>query len=258
MSDMANRMVEIYRVPRRSPLASLAFWSVLSLVLVSVSAGFGVRYEFWDFRFGFRILRICFFGGIVTGVTGLVGSWICFPLRSDRRGFTLSLTAVLLSGLVVGVPLKWKIHAEEAPAVHDVTTDSANPPQFRVVDRYRQSEHNDLEYGGDRERGLQEKHYPELQTTVVARSLDSCMHRALEMGRRFDWKVHRANWEDGWIEATDTTFWFGFKDDVVIRLRKDDEKCQVDLRSVSRVGKGDAGTNARRIRRFLNQFHEKD
>ena len=53
------------------------------------------------------------------------------------------------------------------------------------------------------------------------------------------------------LEAVDTTFWFGFKDDVVVRVRPEETGSRVDARSASRVGKGDAGTNARRLRRFL-------
>jgi uncharacterized protein (DUF1499 family) len=254
LGDVASRMAEVYRVPRRSPVASLAFWSALFVALSMAAAGFGVRYEFWSYRFGFRVLRVCFFAGLVTGVLGLVGSWIAFPLWSDRRGFTLSLTALLISGFVVGLPLRWKIRAEAAPPIHDVTTDPDNPPVFRVVDHYRDERHNDLDYGGSRQRRLQEEHYPELKPLVVEGSRESCMKRALETARRLGWVVHRANWEDGWMEATDTTFWFGFKDDVVVRLRRKDDRCKVDLRSVSRVGKGDAGTNTRRIRTFLDRF----
>jgi uncharacterized protein (DUF1499 family) len=55
----------------------------------------------------------------------------------------------------------------------------------------------------------------------------------------------------GRIEATATTPWFGFKDDVVIRVAPDPAGSRVDVRSVSRVGQSDVGTNARRIRAYL-------
>ena len=58
----------------------------------------------------------------------------------------------------------------------------------------------------------------------------------------------------GVIEATDTTFWFGFKDDVVIHVRPADGGSRVDVRSLSRVGVGDAGTNAKRIRAYLDDL----
>jgi uncharacterized protein (DUF1499 family) len=59
---------------------------------------------------------------------------------------------------------------------------------------------------------------------------------------------------EGRLEATDTTFWFGFKDDVVVRVRPDGTGSRVDVRSLSRVGRSDLGMNARRIRRFLERL----
>ena len=61
---------------------------------------------------------------------------------------------------------------------------------------------------------------------------------------------------DGRIEATDTTFWFGFKDDVVVRVQPADNGSRIDVRSESRVGKSDVGTNARRIRAYLAKLAE--
>ncbi|HJR53568.1 MAG TPA: DUF1499 domain-containing protein, partial [Gemmatimonadota bacterium] len=55
----------------------------------------------------------------------------------------------------------------------------------------------------------------------------------------------------GRIEATATTPWFGFKDDVVVRIRPEAGGSRVDVRSVSRVGRSDVGTNARRIEEYL-------
>ena len=58
--------------------------------------------------------------------------------------------------------------------------------------------------------------------------------------------------KQGRIEAVDTTFWFGFKDDVVIRC----QDFRVDLRSISRVGRSDLGANAKRIEQFIEIFQE--
>ena len=77
------------------------------------------------------------------------------------------------------------------------------------------------------------------------------LNRALVTARRMGWKVVDTNVAEGRIEATDTTFWFGFKDDVVIRIAPSDHRSRVDVRSVSRVGRSDLGTNARRIQKYL-------
>ena len=57
---------------------------------------------------------------------------------------------------------------------------------------------------------------------------------------------------EGRLEATARTRWFGFRDDVVVRVRPDGAGSRVDVRSVSRVGRSDLGTNARRIRGFMD------
>jgi uncharacterized protein (DUF1499 family) len=66
-----------------------------------------------------------------------------------------------------------------------------------------------------------------------------------------DWEIVSLRPADGSIEATATTAWFGFHDDVVVRIRPAGSNSRIDVRSVSRVGRGDAGKNADRIRRYL-------
>jgi len=75
--------------------------------------------------------------------------------------------------------------------------------------------------------------------------------RALEAAERMGWTLVANNPAEGRIEATDTTFWYGFKDDIVIRVTPAGAGSRVDVRSVSRVGRSDIGTNARRVRRYL-------
>ena len=58
----------------------------------------------------------------------------------------------------------------------------------------------------------------------------------------------------GRIEATDQTRWFGFKDDVVIRVTEADGGSRVDIRSKSRIGRNDFGTNAKRVRAYSRKL----
>jgi uncharacterized protein (DUF1499 family) len=68
------------------------------------------------------------------------------------------------------------------------------------------------------------------------------------------WEIVDSDPERGRIEATATTFWFGFKDDVVVRVRPASEGSRIDVRSVSRVGRSDVGTNAERIEEYLEKL----
>lgn len=68
------------------------------------------------------------------------------------------------------------------------------------------------------------------------------------------WDIVDAEPDEGRIEATATTFWYGFKDDVVVRVAPRGEGSLVDVRSASRVGRSDAGTNAQRILTYLDRL----
>jgi uncharacterized protein (DUF1499 family) len=78
--------------------------------------------------------------------------------------------------------------------------------------------------------------------------------RALAVAQERGWQIVNADQSGGRIEATDTTRWFGFEDDVVVRLTPWGSGTRVDVRSVSRIGRSDVGTNARRIRRYLDEL----
>lgn len=78
--------------------------------------------------------------------------------------------------------------------------------------------------------------------------------QALRTAKNMGWTIVNSNPGEGRIESTDTTFWFGFKDDIVIRITAAGQESRVDVRSVSRVGRSDVGTNAKRIRRFLQKL----
>lgn len=77
---------------------------------------------------------------------------------------------------------------------------------------------------------------------------------ALAAAQDMGWDVAETNEREGRIEATATTFWFGFKDDVVVRLTPVGAGSRIDVRSVSRVGVSDLGVNAQRIRAYLKRL----
>ena len=67
------------------------------------------------------------------------------------------------------------------------------------------------------------------------------------------WEIVASDPAQGRIEATATTFWFGFKDDIVVRLAAEGTGSRVDVRSLSRIGSSDVGANAQRIRAYLEK-----
>ena len=101
---------------------------------------------------------------------------------------------------------------------------------------------------------MQREAYPGLRTLVVAESPERTVALSQDVALELGWDVVAVDPVAGRLEASDTTFWFGFTDDIVVRVRGVSDGSEVDLRSTSRVGVGDLGANAARIRAFLDRL----
>jgi uncharacterized protein (DUF1499 family) len=141
-----------------------------------------------------------------------------------------------------------------APPIHDISTDLGNPPFFEAVLPMRADAPNPPEYPGNETAEQQRAAYPDLDTLAVENSSDEVFAAAERVAREMGWEIVATDPSRGRIEATDTTSWFRFKDDVVIRLTARGYGTYVDVRSKSRVGMGDMGVNASRIREFLERL----
>jgi len=141
----------------------------------------------------------------------------------------------------------------EVPRIHDITTDTENPPVFTRAQEVRGADANTLDIKPD-SIAQQRAAYPDLKTLRSSLSPDKAFDRALRTAQDLGWEVYYQDREAGIIEAVDTTRFMAFKDDVVIRIGRDNRGTKLDVRSVSRVGQGDVGANAKRIRRFLEAF----
>jgi uncharacterized protein (DUF1499 family) len=141
--------------------------------------------------------------------------------------------------------------------IHDITTDPENPPGFVSVLPLRKDAPNSATYGGPEIAAQQRAAYPDIRPLVSDLPPARAFERALSVAQRMGWSIVDDNAAEGRIEATATTRWFGFKDDVVLRIvPAAGNGSRIDIRSVSRVGRSDVGTNARRIRTFLKMFVE--
>lgn len=257
MKDVATRMAEVHQVPRRSVLASVSLVLAVLLAGAALMVTAGVRWDVFHFRTGFALLRVCVYGGVVSGGLALTALWITLPFRSNTRGFTLSVMACLISGLIVGIPLSHWMKFNETPPIHDVSTDTRDLPRFQVIRHFRSSAANPLVTEDLERTALQQQFYPDLEPlTLGGLSKSECVLRSLQAARNLEWTIRSANWADGRIEATERTFWFGFKDDVVVRITEGEGGCTLDMRSVSRQGKSDGGKNARRIKRFFEEVRK--
>ena len=143
------------------------------------------------------------------------------------------------------------------PTIHDITTDTADPPRFTSAASQRGADSNSLEIDEEVIQQQQEA-YPNLQTLVTPLPIEDAYRLALEVATDMGWDIYRQDSNAMIIEAVDTTGIMGFKDDVVVRVRSSARGTLVDLRSVSRVGEGDLGANAARINAFVNAFQQQE
>src|SRR5690606_31111513 len=125
---------------------------------------------------------------------------------------------------------------------------------FEAVLPLRDDATNPPEYGGKEVAEQQRAAYPDILPFRMAEPPAEAFDAALAAARDMGWEVVSADQVTGRIEAVDTTFWFGFRDDVVVRIMAVDGGSRIDVRSKSRVGRGDAGANAKRIERFLDRL----
>lgn len=237
--------------------------AVFTPLYFAISA-LGSRFGLWDWRYGLGMLtrdlgpKLLY---ITTGV-GLISVALALFTKSKRH-FLLSLCALLipLSGLYMGY--NFAKTARSLPVIHDITTDTNDPPAFSTeIVKRRGEKSNPLTYAGktalfskELVSATQVRAYPDIRTLVFTEAPDEIYPRTLAVAKAMGWDIVTTSEATGMIEATAKTFWFGFKDDVAIRVRAAESGgSNVDVRSISRVGGSDIGVNAGRIRKFRKKL----
>jgi len=232
-------------------IARLALGLGILAVLLLLVAGPGTRLGLWHFRTGFLLLRVGAYAGIAAAVLGLVGL-----ARTPGRSRAAALGALLLGLVAFGIPLWWMRTARSVPPIHDITTDTERPPAFVAILPLRADAANPAEYGGPEIARQQREAYPDVVPLTLPVPPGAAFTRARAAADALGWRIVAADSAAGRLEASDRTAWFGFIDDVVVRVEPQGEGSRVDVRSVSRVGKSDVGKNASRIREFLAKMRE--
>jgi uncharacterized protein (DUF1499 family) len=218
--------------------------------LVLVAAPVGYRLGIVPLRVALlTLVRWGAYGGIAAAVVSLIG--LVVTLAQRRRGSSLAAISLLVALVLIGIPGRFRL-GPPTPPIHDITTDTENPPEYVAVLPLRANAPNTTAYGGEKIASQQRQAYPDLRPLMLNVAPPQAFDRALATVHEMGWDLIAADATAGRIEATDTTFWFGFKDDVVIRVTSASGGSRVDVRSLSRVGGGDAGTNAKRIRAYLD------
>jgi uncharacterized protein (DUF1499 family) len=220
---------------------------LLSLLLLLVS---GPLYQMEILSLGnaFYAMRIA----VYTGGVALVLALIQVIFMRKTISWPVTGLAVICALVAVIMPLSQMSKAKSVPAIHDITTDMVNPPKFVAILPLRADAPNPAAYQGDEIAKQQLEAYPELQTKTFPNEADKVFAAALATLESMGLDIVAAEPTEGRIEAVHTTTWFGFKDDVVIRIQSEGQITLFDARSKSRVGRSDVGKNAERLNELID------
>jgi hypothetical protein len=232
-------------------------------IAVALLAAVGHGQGWWHYMTAFFVLRVAFFAAIAGGLMALLA--LLIRVRDRRRKVTVASVAALVIAAIfvsyIGIQART---ARAAPPIHDITTNLDDIPQFYRL-KVREDNLANIPNRGrgdldqmspeDRWMTIHREGYPDLRTIHVPMSPAQTILRAADLARERDWEFATISPDNGILEATDTTTFFRFRDDIVIRARRAPQGGSlVDMRSISRVGVSDVGTNAKRIRSFLSDL----
>jgi uncharacterized protein (DUF1499 family) len=184
---------------------------------------------------------------------------LCALLLSVRagapRGAVVAGFAAVLALCVAGPPVYLWRQGQVLPHIHDISTDTLNPPAFEALVPLRQGARNPTRYD-PRTAAAQQAGYPDIGPVALSLPPARAMVLAAQAAREMGWRIAADSPAALRIEATATTALFGFEDDVVIRVTPSANGSRIDVRSLSRVGGSDFGANAKRIRAFSERLRD--
>ena len=223
--------------------------AILALLTLAVGP-LGWRLGWWHFRFAFAwLMPYAAYGAIAAAAISILALFGWSHLGT--RGITLAAIGIVVGAAVAYMPWQYNRLRTQVPPIHDITTDMDNPPAFVAALKLRPKDANTVAYEGDDVAGKQRAAYPDIAPVKAKLAPAEAFKQALEAAKAMHgWTVVDADPASGRIEANETSRWFRFTDDVVIRVAPDGAGSRIDVRSVSRVGRSDVGVNAGRIRAY--------
>jgi len=224
--------------------------AILALLALAVGP-LGWRLGWWHFRFAFFwLMPYAAYGALAAAaisILALVFGWS----HLGTRGIALAAVGIVVGAAVAYGPWQYDRLRNTVPPIHDITTDTDNPPAFVAALKLRPKDANTVAYEGPALAGKQRAAYPDIAPVKAKLAPAEAFKRALDAANAMPgWTVVDADAASGRIEANETSRWFRFTDDVVIRVAPDAAGSRIDVRSVSRVGRSDFGVNAARIRAY--------
>ncbi len=231
-------------------LARMAFIMACVAALIVAAAGPLHRFAGLPFEATFALFRY----GLYVALAGTaLGVATILPTRPGdrRRGFVAAFLAIAIGVAAAWMPVTLFLRAQQSPELNDISTDTANPPPLVATVPLRRGATNPPAWPGGHAPVLQRDAYPDIGPVVLAVPPAEAFKRVEAVAAAMGWDIVARVPTEGRLEAVATTEWFGFRDDIVVRVRADGSGSRVDIRSKSRDGQTDLGVNARRIREFM-------
>lgn len=235
-------------------VALVVLWGGVGSLVLLFSSALGHRFELWGFRTAFGLLGIAAISSGLIMSVGLVGL-IVTAVQKSAAPIPGLLVGTVTGAIAFLMLAGYAYQGRGTPPIHNISTDRVDPPMFEHAVELRGPDSNSLDYSEETAEH-QARSYPDIQTLRTSLAPDESFKRVLWTAEQLNWTVVSSQAEKRVIEAIDKTFWFGFKDDIVVRIREagNSDGSLVDVRSVSRVGLYDLGTNANRIRKFFSVY----
>jgi len=266
-------MTGFLRIFRHLVISLAAIVAIITPLWFAI-AGLGTRFGLWEYGFGLSTMTFSWGPNLLFAAVGLGGLALVLAIiyrfafgpanAPGAGGYVAAVAALAVGGAGLWYADSVRTTARTLPPIHDITTDTANPPQFSTAMVERREDdgaRNSVDYASKidprSERPLHEvqaEAYPEVQPIMTSAEPALAYRAALGAAREMGWRVTTASEDALMFEGTATTFWYGFKDDVVVRVTALEEGgSRIDARSVSRVGVSDLGANAARLQAFSDR-----
>lgn len=223
------------------------------LFIAAALSGIGYANEWWDVGTAFDILEYSVYTALGLMAAALVTLWVFAFARASERG-QIGRTVISLVLFIACAGFSWNVYnqretARRVPPIHDVTTDLDNIPQYVTLNPQNPNRENwEL---------LHRAGYADIKPLTLQMGVAEVINKAEAISIDFGWEVAAAVPNEGRLEVTETTQWFRFKDDLILRVRETEGGGSiVDARSVSRFAGSDIGVNAARIRKLFAALQE--
>jgi uncharacterized protein (DUF1499 family) len=261
----------------RSIMVGLAVFGAILVPLWFLAGAMGTRFGLLDWTIGFGLMTFLAGPFVLMGALGaaLLALGLALIVK-PRKGIVTALVAALIPAAGLGYGLYRADQTKAIPPIHDISTDTAAPPEFSraVADtRARLNRGNDVDFTnnfvpddprfgafrGKAALDLQKQAYPGVGPIMVEIDADDAFMAARDAAEALGWQVGAMDQAAGRLEASTTSLWFGFTDDIVVRVRPavTGVGATVDIRSASRVGISDMGANAARILAFKAEIERR-